>query len=167
MARTSRDQLQILDCVFFSISRRSVEFADGSVRARLHALIAADAVGRILCDGVFVDAQDVHLAQDSLRAGFHALPAVLADMCVNEDVFRLVLGRAIGWISFHGGKGTAHPCFKTITIVKKSLAGADSAQRYRSNTEIGCQIMLRNAGHHLRMLLQQQLVPFFRRVLDA
>ena len=26
-------QLQIRDCVFFSISRRSVEFADGSVRA--------------------------------------------------------------------------------------------------------------------------------------
>ena len=70
MARTSRDQLQILDCVFFSISRRSVEIANGPVRTGLHAYIAADAVGRILCDGVFVDAQDVHLAQDSLRAGF-------------------------------------------------------------------------------------------------
>ena len=61
------------------------------MRAGLNAHIAADAVGRILYDGVFVDAKDVHLAQDSLRAGFHTLPAGLADMCVNEDVFRLVL----------------------------------------------------------------------------
>ena len=137
------------------------------MRAGLNAHIAADAVGRILYDGVFVDAKDVHLAQDSLRAGFHTLPAGLADMGIDKDMLRLMLGRPLEWISFHGGKGTAHPCFKTITIVKKSLAGADSAQRYRSNTEIGCQIMLRNAGHHLRMLLQQQLVPFFRRVLDA
>ena len=91
MARTSRDQLQILDCVFFSISRRSVEFADGSVRARLHALIAADAVGRIPDDGVLVDTQDVYLAQDALRAGFHTLPAGLADMGIDKDMLRLVL----------------------------------------------------------------------------
>ena len=91
MARTSRDQLQMLDCVFFSISCPLVEFADGSVRARLHALIAADAVGRILCDGVFVDAQDVHLSQDALRAGFYALPASLADMGIDKNMLRLVL----------------------------------------------------------------------------
>ena len=91
MARTSRDQLQILDCVFFSIDRRSVELADGSVGAGFNALIAADAVGRILCDGVFVDAQDVHLAQDSLRTCFHALPAGLAGMGIDKDILRLVL----------------------------------------------------------------------------
>ena len=162
MARTSRDQLQIPDCVFFSIGRRSVELADGPVGACLNALIAADAVGRIPGNGVLVDTQDVHLAQNTLRAGTHALPAGLADMCVNEDVFRLVLGRAIGWISFHGRKGTAPPCNKTITIVKKSLAGANSAQRYRRNAEIRRQIMLRDAGHHFRMFLQQQLVASLR-----
>ena len=162
MARTSRDQLQILDCVFFSIGRRSVEFADGSVRARLHAFVAADAVGRIPGNDVLVDAQDVHFTQDPFRAGFHALPAGLADMCVNEDVFRLVLGRAIGWISFHGRKGTAPPCNKTITIVKKSLAGADSAERYRCNAEIRRKIMLWDSCYHLRMFLQQQLVAFLR-----
>ena len=160
MARTSRDQLQILDCVFFSIGRRSVELADGSVRARLHAFVAADAVGRIPGNGVLVDAQDVHFTQDPFRAGFHALPAGLADMCVNEDVFRLVLGRAIGWISFHGRKGTTPPCNKTITIVKKSLAGADSTERYRCNAEIRRKIMLWDSCHHFRMLFQQQLVTF-------
>ena len=91
MARTSRDQLQILDCVFFSIGLSLIEFADGPVGAGFNALIAADAVGRILCDGVFVDAQDVHLAQDSLRAGFHTLPAGLADMGIDKDMLRLVL----------------------------------------------------------------------------
>ena len=91
MARTSRDQLQIRDCVFFSIGRPLVEFTDCPVRTRLHAHIAADAIGRILYDGVFVDAQDVYFAEDFLRTGFYALPAGLADMCVNEDVLRLVL----------------------------------------------------------------------------
>ena len=154
--------MQIPDCVFFSISCPLVEFADGSVRARLHALIAADAIGRILCNGVFVDAQDVHLAQDSLRTGFHTLPAGLADMCVDKDMLRMVFGRALGWISFHGCKGTVHPCIKTITIVKKSFTGADSAKRYRSDTKIRCQIMLWDSCYHLRMFLQQQLVAFLR-----
>ena len=132
------------------------------MRAGLNAHIAADAVGRILYDGVFVDAKDVHLAQDSLRAGFHTLPAGLADMCVNEDVFRLVLGLAIGWISFHERKGIIHPCIKTITIVKKSFTGADSAERYRCNAEIRRKIMLWDSCYHLRMFLQQQLVAFLR-----
>ena len=145
----------------------SVEFADGPVGACLNALIAADAVGRIPGNGVLVDTQDVHLAQNTLRAGTHALPAGLADMGIDKDMLRLVLGRAIGWISFHGRKGTAPPCNKTITIVKKSLAGADSAQRYWSDAKIRRQIVLRNSGHHLRMLLQEQLVSFLRRVFDA
>ena len=162
MARTSKDQLQILDCVFLSIGRPLAEYADSSVRAALDALVAADTVGRILCEGVLMDAKDVHLAQDAFGAGFYALPAGLADMCVNEDVFRLVLGRAIGWISFHGRKGTAPPCNKTITIVKKSLAGADSAERYRCNAEIRRKIMLWDSCYHLRMFLQQQLVAFLR-----
>ena len=137
------------------------------MRAGLHAFVAADAVGRILCNGVLVDPQDVHLANDSLRAGFHALPAGLADMGIDKDMLRLMLGRPLEWISFHGGKGTADLCFQTITIVKKSFASADSAQRYRRNAEIGRKIMLRNAGDHFRMLFKQQLVPFLRRVLDA
>ena len=124
------------------------------MRAGLNAHIAADAVGRILYDGVFVDAKDVHLAQDSLRAGFHTLPAGLADMGIDKDMLRLVLGRTLGWISFHGCKGTELPCVQTITIVNKSLAGADSAQGDRRNAEIRCQIMLRDAGHHFRMFLQ-------------
>ena len=127
MARTSRDQLHILDCFFLSIGRRLVEFADGPVRARLYAFVAADAIGRFSGNGVLVDAQDVHIAQDALRAGFHTLPACLADMGIDKDMFRLVLGRTIGWFSLHGCKGTEPPCIKTITIVKKSLAGADSA----------------------------------------
>ena len=49
------------------------------------------------------------------------------------------------------------PCIKTITIVKKSLAGSDSAQGDRRNAKIGRQIMLGNAGHHFRMLLQKSL----------
>ena len=61
------------------------------MRAGLNAHIAADAVGRILYDGVFVDAKDVHLAQYSLRAGFHTLPAGLADMGIDKDMLRLVL----------------------------------------------------------------------------
>ena len=162
MARTSRDQLQILDCVFLSIGRPLVEFADGPVGARLHAFIAADAIGRIPGDGVFVDAQDVHLAQDALRAGLHTLPAGLTNMGIDKDMLRLVLGRTIGWISFHERKGIIHPCIKTITIVKKSFTGADSAKRYRSDTKIRCQIVLRDSGHHLRMLLQQELVAFLR-----
>ena len=135
--------------------------------ASLYAFIAADAIGRILCDGVLMDAQDVHFTQDALRAGVHALPAGLADMGIDKDMLRLMLGRPLGWISFHGGKGTAHPCFQTITIVKKSLACSDSAQRYRRNSEIRRKIMLGNSGHHLRMLLQEQLVSFLRRVFDA
>ena len=167
MARTSRDQLQIRDCVFLSIGRQLVEFADGSVRARLCAFIAADAIGRIPGDGVFVDTQDVHLAQNALRACFNALPAILANVRVNDDMLRLVLGRALGWNSFHERKGTERPCIETITIVKKSFACADSAQRYWSDAKIRRQIMLRNSSHHLRMLLQEQLVSFLRRVFDA
>ena len=61
------------------------------MRAALDALVAADTVGRILGDGVFVDAQDVHLSQDALRAGFYALPASLADMGIDKNMLRLVL----------------------------------------------------------------------------
>ena len=135
--------------------------------ASLYAFITADAFGRIPGDGVLVDTQDVHLSQDALRAGDNALPASLANVRVNDDMLSMMLGRALGWISFHGGKGTAHPCFQTITIVKKSLACSDSAQRYRRNSEIRRKIMLGNSGHHLRMLLQEQLVSFLRRVFDA
>ena len=107
---------------------------------------------------MLVDTQDVHLSQDALRAGDNALPACLANVRVNDDMLSLMLGRALGWISFHGSKGTEHLCFETITIVKKSLAGADSAQRYRSYAEIRRKIMLWDSCYHLRMLLQQQLV---------
>ena len=162
MARTSRDQLQIVDCVFFSIGRPLVKFTDCHVGAGLNALIAAYATGRIPGDGVLVDAQDVHLAQDALRAGFYALAAGLADMGIDKNMLRLVFGRAIGWISFHERKGIIHPCIKTITIVKKSFTGADSAKRYRSDTKIRCQIMLWDSCYHLRMFLQQQLVAFLR-----
>ena len=137
------------------------------MRARLHAFIAADAIGRIPGDGVFVDTQDVHLAQNALRAGFDALPAGLADKGINKDMLRLVLGRTLRWISFHERKGTERSCIETITIVKKSFACADSAQRYWSDAKIRRQIVLRNSSHHLRMLLQEQLVSFLRRVFDA
>ena len=130
--------------------------------AGLNALIAAYATGRIPGDGVLVDAQDVHLAQDALRAGFYALAAGLADMGIDKNMLRLVFGRAIEWFSFHGCKGTVPLCIKTITIVKKSLACSDSAQRYRRNSEIRRKIMLRDTGNHFRMFLQQQLVAFLR-----
>ena len=104
--------------------------------ASLYAFITADAFGRIPGDGVLVDTQDVHLSQDALRAGDNALPACLANVHVNDDMLSLMLGRALGWISFHEHKGTERPCIKTITIVKKSLAYADSAQRYRRDAEI-------------------------------
>ena len=128
---------------------------------------SAYATGRIPGDGVLVDAQDVHLAQDALRAGLHTLPAGLTNMGIDKDMLRLVLGRTIGWISFHERKGIIHPCIKTITIVKKSFTGADSAKRYRSDTKIRCQIMLWDSCYHLRMFLQQQLVALFRGVLDT
>ena len=150
--------MQIVDCVFFSIGRPLVKFTDCHVGAGLNALIAAYATGRIPGDGVLVDAQDVHLAQDALRAGFYALAAGLADMGIDKNMLRLVFGRAIEWFSFHGCKGTVPLCIKTITIVKKSLAGANSAERYRCNAEIRRKIMLWDSCHHFRMLFQQQLV---------
>ena len=88
-------------------------------------------------------------------------------MGIDKDMLRLVFGRAIEWFSFHGCKGTVHLCIKTITIVKKSLACANSAQRYRSYAEIRRKIMLWDSCYHLRMFLQQQLVALFRGVLDT
>ena len=87
------------------------------MRTGSDALTAADAVGGLLGDGVLVDAQDIHFAQNTLGAGFHTLPASLTDECVNEYMIRLVLGRSLGLVSFHGRKGKPRPCIKTITIV--------------------------------------------------
>ena len=64
--------------------------------ASLYAFITTDAIGRIPGDGVFVDTQDVHLAQNALRAGFDALPAGLADTGIDKNMFRLILGRTLG-----------------------------------------------------------------------
>ena len=106
------------------------------MRTSFDALIAANAASGILGDGVFVDAQDIHFAQNALWAAFHTLPASLTDVCVNEYMIRLVLGPPLGFISFHGRKGTPRLCIKTITIVNKSLAGADSAQGNRCDAQI-------------------------------
>lgn len=106
------------------------------MRTGFDALIAADAVRGILGDGVLVDAKDIHLAQNALRAGFHTLPASLTDMCVDDYMFRQVLGRTLGSVSFHRRKGKPSPCIKTITFVNKLLAGSDSAQGNRCDAEI-------------------------------
>lgn len=93
-----------------SIGRLLIEFTNCPVGAGLNALVTADAVGRIFCNGVLVDAQDVYLAQDALRAGLYALPTGLADMGIDEDMLRLVIRRALGMVSFHERKGTDRPC---------------------------------------------------------
>lgn len=62
------------------------------MRTSLDAFIAADAVYGTLGDGVFVDAQDIHLAQNTLRTSFNALPTGLAYMGVDENMIRLMFG---------------------------------------------------------------------------
>ena len=155
------------NCFFLSIGILLVLFTDGSIRAGFDAFVAADAVGRVFYDSVLVDAKNVHLAKYIFRAGLYALPTGLTYMSFDENMFRLMLRRAIESVSFHRRKGTVCPCIETITIVKKSLAGANSAQGNRRNAEIRCKIMLRDAVHHLRVFLQQHSVSLLRRILDA
>lgn len=106
------------------------------MRTGFDALVTADAVGGILSDSVLMYSKDIHLAQNTLGAGFHTLPAGLTDMCVDDYMFRLVFGRTLDSVSFHRRKGTPSPCIKTITFVNKLLAGADSAQGNRCDAEI-------------------------------